>query len=561
MLLSTKKNPPNRCGNLLTTRDMICIYYDLKTNWSMFYINGNISGFKSIGDFRSEMQGIADEVAEKDKAGRGLRCIAFINDLDVISAILPDGQDSGAKKKKSDITYTLELVTERMVFRNFNMIFNNRTQRIQQLYPGKPICEGMALFIKSLGLPLKYCRYSLAYVSKRIFYQDIKEELWADTRAHGRILRDVQTYSDMQAGCQSGALSAFSGSHDIRFKLLHDVYSFDKKSAYPSYFVQDKFFPIGKIERIVGNEPYRLRVLRALLATSQWFKLIIESVEEVEELRNFRNINQKKGGFLYGVEFWDFHTLRDAGVDVIEILSRENIIFRLYGTKKTGYMPDCFRRKIVQLYEEKNKLPKNSPEKFLKKTQLDMIYGKGLQKYNFQTDQEVFKKYVLRGENFLSPAMSMHVVAGMRHEMLKVADIIGAEVIAIDTDGFKGCGNLERAKKIVDDLNAFIIEKNRAAGFETDCGIWDFEYFADKFIQFAPKVYAYQVVDESPVCKFAGISERHLKKYMQQINGDPFETWERDGIQAQTCGGWYYLPCIGFLEKKVDYIIKKENEK
>lgn len=560
MLLSTKKNPPNRCGALLTTRDIICIYYDLKTNWSMFYVNGNIRGFKTIGDFQAEIQGIADEVTEKDKAGRGLRCIAFINDLDVVSAILPDGQESGAKKKKSDITYTLELVTDRIVFRNFNTVFNNRTQRIQQLYHGKPICEGMALFIQSLGLPLKYCRYSLAYVSKRIFYQDIKAELWEDTRAHSRILRDVQTYRDMQAGCQSGALSAFSGAQDIRFKVLHDVYSFDKKSAYPSYFVQDKFFPIGKIERIVGNVPYRLRVLRALLATSQWFKIVIESPEEVQEFRNFRDVSEADI-FRYGVEFWDFHTLRDAGIDVLEILSRENLTFRLYGTKKTGYMPDCFRRKIVQLYEEKNRLPKNSPEKFLKKTQLDMIYGKGLQKYNFETDQEVFKKYVLRGENFLSPAMSMHVVAGMRHEMLKVSDLLGSEVIAIDTDGLKGCGDLERARQIIDDLNAFIIEKNRVAGFDTDCGIWDFEYYAEKFIQFAQKVYAYQVIDESPVCKFAGIAERHLKKYLQQIDGDPFKVWEREGLKAQTCGGWYYLPDIGFIEKKVDYIIKKENEK
>lgn len=556
MLLSVKKNQPNRCGGLLTTRDMICIYYDLKTNWSMLYINGNIRGFKTIGDFRAELQGIADEVEEKDKAGRGLRCIAFINDLDVISAILPDGQDSGVKKKKSNITYTLELVTERIVFRNFNAVFNNRTQRIQQLYPGKPICEGMALFIQSLGLPLKHCRYSLAYVSKRIFYQDIKAELWYDTRANSRILRDVQTYRDMQAGCQSGALSAFSGSHDIRFKLLHGVYSFDKKSAYPSYFVQDKFFPIGKIERIVGNVPYKLRVLRALLATAQWFKVVIESPEEVPELRNFRDAS-KTDSFLYGVEFWDFHALRDAGIDFLEILSRDNLKFRLYGTKKTGYMPDCFRRKIAKLYEEKNKLPKNSQEKFLKKTQLDMIYGKGLQKYNFETDQEVFKKYVLRGENFLSPAMSMHVVAGMRHEMLKVADLLGQEVIAIDTDGIKGCGDMERVRQIIYDLNAFIIEKNRAAGFETDCGIWDFEYYAENFMQFAPKVYAYQVAGGKPVCKFAGIAERHLKKYMQQIGGDPFKVWERDGIQAQTCGGWYYLPDIGFLEKKVDYIIQK----
>ena len=91
MLKSTAKNPPNKQGDLLTTRDLIFVYYDLKTNWSMFCINGTVRGFKSIPEFQTELQGIAEEVAEKDRSGKGLRAVFFINDLDIVRAILPDG--------------------------------------------------------------------------------------------------------------------------------------------------------------------------------------------------------------------------------------------------------------------------------------------------------------------------------------------------------------------------------------------------------------------------------------------------------------------------------------
>lgn len=558
MLLSTAKNPPNKSGELLTTRDLICVFFSLKTNWSMFYINGDIIAVKSLEEFKTELQGIADDIAEKDRAGKGLRAVVFINDLDVLRSILPDGQEQNARRKKNDVTYTLEFVTERLVFRNFNVIFNRRAQAVKKIFPDIPICQGMAKFIKSLGLPLKYCRYSLAYVSKRKFYEDIKADLWEDTKEHRRILRDVQTYKDMQCGNQGGALSSFEGSGDVRFEILRGVISYDKKSAYPSYFVQDKFFPIGRIDRIVGNVQYRIGILRGLIRRRSWFKIVAESAEEIPAFKLFRDVSYKER-YVYGIEFWDYHTMRDAGLDMFAPLTADGVKFRLYGTRETGYMPDCFRRKIVQLYDQKNALPKNSAEKFLKKTQLDMIYGKGLQKYEFADDQSVFKKYVMRGENFLTPAMSMHVVSGMRHEILKIAWHFAAlgELIALDTDGVKTDGDEAATKEFFEMMNDYIRQKNRDAGFDSDVGIWDHEYTAEKFMQFAPKVYAYSACGET-VCKFAGIQERHLKKYIRSIDGDPFEVWAREGIHAQTCGGWYYIPDVGFLEKVVPFVIDRE---
>lgn len=563
MLLSTAKNPPSKSGDVLYMQDLICIYFDLKTNWSMFYINGTVRGFKSLEEFKTEIGGITEEIREKNRSGKKLKAVVFINDLDVVKMILPDGQASNATKSKNGVRYMLEFETDSFQFRNFNIIFNNRTQRIQKLYPDLPICVGMAEFIKSLGLPLKHCRYSLAYVSKRIFYADIKSELWEDTKQNHRMIRDLQTWQDMQAGNQGGALSSFSGASDIRFDILYDIGSYDKKSAYPSYFIRDRFFPVGKITRIIGNASYRLRILRGLIGRRAWFKIVINCAGAIDELALFRTAS-KTDVFEYGVEFWDYYTLKDCGIDIFNILTLQGVTFRLYATEKTGYMPDCFRRKIIDLYNKKNALPKNSAERFMIKTQLDMIYGKGLQKYDFKTDRDVIRKYTLRGENFLSPAMSMHVVAGVRHEVLKISARFAGDCIAIDTDGVKidlYTAGEETVSEFFEAVNDFILDANRAAGFDSDIGIWDHEYTAERFIQFAPKVYAYQEQDELPVCKFAGISERHLLKYLQQLDGDPFEIWNRDGIHAKTCNGWHYLTDIGFLENVIDYTIERNDEK
>lgn len=558
MLLNVYQDKPYKIDGMELCKDTICIYFDLHTNRSMFYVNGTVRGYKSISAFRDALDDLAREMWRKNRKKANRKLLVFINDLDVMRMILPDGQQSQAKKRKAGQTYTLEYITEFFVFRNFNIIFNNRTQKITGLYPKFLICEGMAAFLRSLDLPLKDCRYSLAYISKKIFYKDIKAELWEDVKHHRRILRDLQTYQDMQCGNQGGALSSFEGAADIRFQLLHYVHSFDKKSAYPSYFVRDRFFPIGKIRRVVGNVDYRLRQLRRIIHKCDWFKIVIDADSEQENLRLFRDASDMER-YLYGVEFWDYQLMIENGIDIFPILEKQK--FRIYTTEKTGYMPDCFRKKIVELYEEKNKLPKDSAERFLIKTQLDMIYGKGLQKYDFKSDQEVFKKYLLRGENFLTPAMSMHVVSGVRHEVLKIAQNFCAETQAIDTDGLKLTGELSEIKAFFDAMNQYIIDENRKAGFDSDIGIWDYEYTAENFMQFAPKVYAYQTEGGRLVCKFAGISERHLKRYLRNIDGDPFALWAASGIHAQTCAGWYYLTDTGFFEKIVDFTIEKENEK
>ena len=559
MILSIAKYPPHHCGDIQILRDKITAFFDMRVNWWQCCINGNIKAGKDADSFQALLSEISAEISSKSRAGTKRKAVIFINDLDCTRMILPDGQKTTAKKVKAGIEYSMEYDTDSIIFRNFNILFNNKTEKVMKMFPGYPCCVAMQKFLDMFDLPLTDLRYSLAYLTKKTFYKDIKSDLWENTRMHRRILRDRATYNDMQAGNQGGMLTSFSGDNCILFQILKNVASFDKKSAYPSYFITDRYFPVGKVIRVTGAENYRKLQLADAIRKKQWFKIVIECELSDPEMQIFKT----PGAGLYGIEFWDYRVLQKCGIDIFALLTGKK--WRLYRCTFTGYMPDVFRRKVIQLYERKNAIEdKNDPERFLIKTQLDMLYGKGLQKYDFATDQDVFKKYVLRGENFLLPQMSMHVVAAMRHELLTVAGYFGADCFAYDTDGVKirldDPGQLDKESEFFAKINGYIMDKNKAAGFVSDIGIWDHEYTARRFIQFAPKVYAYEDSSGKVTCKFAGVAERYTKKYLGDKTPDEiFDMWERHGLDLQTCAGWMYVPeKKWFIELKNDYKILKE---
>lgn len=563
MLLPISKNPPHKIGDLHFLRDIITVYFDMRINWWQACTNGIVSADKDVETFENYVENLKAEIIKKCRKDEKRRAIIFINDLDVTHFILPSGEKTQATKTKAGITYSLEYNTEFFCFRNFNIICNSKTEKVAQLFPGKPLCAAMSDFIKMFDMPIINIRYSLAYITKRVFYQDIKNELWQDTVKAHRIPRTRQLYYDMLAGSSSGLLSSFSDGENI-FKVLHSIGSFDKRSAYPAYFVHDKYFPIGRVYEVCGTDSFRTASMRDAIRRGQWFKIVIDSDSEIEELKMFRDVGKLAAWyseFVYGVEFWDEKILQKCGVDLAETINGKK--FRIYRTEKTGYMPQCFREKIVYLYNIKNAIKdKNAAQRYLIKTQIDMIFGKGLQKYDFLTDADVFRKFVCRGDNFLLPQMSMHVVSAMRHELLTAAAHFSGSVTAFDTDGIKiDFAKMDKnaAIEYFEKMNEYIMEKNRAAGFYCNIGTWDFEYTAENFIQFAPKVYAYK--DETGLkCKFAGVPERFLKKAIKNVPCETlFEKWENEGLSIEIGAGWCFLPERKiFIEQKTNYEIRKE---
>lgn len=552
MLLSVAKYPPHKVGDCYFLRDIIAVYFDLRVSWWQACINGDtIRGGKDIKSYQDFLQEIATEIDAKNRSGQHRRACIFINDLDVTRVICPEGDLQKSKKKKMGFSYSIEYLTQYFRFNNFNVIFNSKAEKCARLFPGVPLCKAMCNFLLMFDLPVHKIRYSLAYITKKVFYQDIRSELWEDTVQTHRMIKYKKLYDDMQAGNQGGAISNISNI----FEILLNVASYDKKSAYPSYFISDRYFPVGEIYEVRWAEKVKLDALRVAMASGLWYKIVIEPPQEIQQL----SFCKSPGVLQYGVEFWDGMLLKKCGVDIFKLL--HGVPFRLYRTEITGYMPRCFRDKIMQIYAKKEEIAdKSSPQRYLLKTQLDMIYGKGLQKFDFEKDEDVFKKYVCRGENFLNPAMSMHVVSAMRHEIMTIISHFKGGCIAFDTDGVRLALDkigAEQARDFFENINAYIIAKNRRAGYDTNIGIWDHEYTAEKYMQFAPKVYAYQECDKI-TAKFAGVPERRLKKYLRGIAPEnAFEVWQRDGINIKIGAGWIYLPDLGgFIETESDYIIK-----
>lgn len=561
MLLSVAKNKPHKVGDKYFLRDIITVYFDLRINWWQACVNGTVKAGKDVESFENFVESLKEEIKQRSRKDKQRKAIIFINDLDVVRFVLPDGQRTEATKEKAGIKYSLEYESEFFVFRNFNIIANSKAEKILKMFPGLTLCEAMTEFLKMFDLPIINIRYSLAYITKKIFYKDIKAELWADTAKNNRIPKTRQIYYDMLAGNQGGLLSSFENS-GLLFQVLHNIGSFDKRSAYPSYFINDRFFPVGRVFEVKGGDCFRISAAKKAVKNGQWFKVVIDSPEEIPELKYFTSGQPNFYGvkYCYGVELFDYKILEKCGVDFWGILPGNK--FRVYRTDKTGYLPQCFREKVMYLYNIKNAFPdKNSPKRFMIKTQLDMLYGKGLQKFEFYTDDQLFKKYCCRGENFLLPQMSMHVVAAMRHELLVIMSKFQHDCIAFDTDGTKlnlDAIGTQKAIEFFDAVNDYITQKNINAGFYSNIGTWDFEYIAKEFIQFAPKVYAYS--DSSGLhCKFAGVPERCLKKYLANVPRETiFENWSENGLCIEIGGAWLFLPDQKyFVEQKTNYEIRK----
>ena len=556
MLLPISKNRPHVRGDVQVCRDFVCLYFDVRSDRFECCVNGQLTSGETVDDFRAFIDGLVEEKEKANRKKTTRKIIAFVNDLDIVSVILPEGEKSSMKKRKNGREYIIEIFTDHFDFRNFNVLANGTVDSIQDIFKKSP-AESMYLFVSMFGEAPINVRFSLAYMTKRIFYKDIKDELWEIIKEEQSILKDKSIYAAMQAGNQAGMLTRYRKGDPYLFTVHNKIMSFDKKSAYPSYFVRDRYFPIGKVYRIGGGNKLKLRIIQERARAGAWFKIVLHPNHEIDCLAAFKT----RGKCEYGIEYWDYRTItEELRIQLLALIEHERIA--LYGCDHTDYLPLVFRDKIAELYERKNSITDHqSPERYLIKTQLDMLFGKGLQRFDFATNSEVFKKYVCRGDNFMTPQLSNHVVAAMRHELIKVIHDLRSFVLTYDTDGAKLAYN-DQVFIYFEHINAYIKRANEIAGFAgCDIGVWDYEGCFDKLIQFAPKVYAYQIGEET-VCKFAGVQRRFVRQFLKEHKGeDVFALWERDGLIMEMCRGVKYDTRIKkFLEILGEYRIQREDK-
>lgn len=460
-------------------------YHDLYKNETELFnaTTGEIITFKG--------HGVCDNINLSQKS------VVFDSHLHIICRLYLGG--SKMKESGDPLTY----IYGNTEFRSFGALFKDQNVKLlTDLYPETPISIAMCKFIDRLGSPNKV-KYTLAYYAKMFFYEDIKEELWEDTKANKHYFYDIKTYKDMMCGNKAGVLRK-----PQRSIYAENILMFDKRSAYPSALVNDDCYPIGKIVEVKNSTLKNTYYwIGRKMEKREWFKIIIDTDDEFISKELYFDDVQNKFGFDYSDIVFMYNNDIESFKNVFKAMNKYP--YRVYKTQKTGYLNKAFRERIIETYNNKQKLEKGTFERWMNKTMLNMVYGKGLQDYGFTDIRAVVDHYKGRGDNYLTPEMSNHCNAVVRNEILSALMFFGEDAVYYDTDGTE-VRESPKAYEYFEKRNQEIIEANRKAGFNSDIGTWDFDGKADKFIAIRAKMYAYEKNGELTL-KLAGLGNKEKK--------------------------------------------------
>ena len=384
------------------------------------------------------------------------------------------GENYVKKCQKETVAYEYGNV----IFRNISCFTNgNSVGVLSDMFPELPITVAMQHFIMSFSDNPEKVKYTLGYCCKKMFYEEIKKDLWEEKKANKAYYYNLKTYNDMMVANKSGALS-YHQSYD------EDVLCYDKRSAYASVILNDNHFPIGKMSCIQFEDKNKLESLvKKYLKKDIYFKIVLDY--KVKGFSLFYEQESEKTGLE-----------RENIIDIMEDNRLddffENVTSgRIYKCAKTGYCSKILREAVHEAYIKKESV--TGTEKFFLKTILNInIYGKSIQKYDFETKQDLQNHYRGRGDNYLNPEMGLHCQAVLLHEIHKAQ----RHNVAIywDTDGIK-VKNTPEARKYFKEQNAIILKKNEESGFPCNIGTWKLEAVAKRFVSFGAK--RYMIEDEN----------------------------------------------------------------
>lgn len=448
----------------------------------------------------------------------------FINNVNIIAALIPGGQVDGVKMMNQESKEFIRYTVNNCLFESFSVKCPSdwSSNDLKAIYNADTVTEGMIEHIEFMG-GTKRVSKTLAAHSVKIFYSDIKDELWKDKKERKNYISTIAEFNMLHAGCKKGCLSM-----PKTLKKHDNITEWDIKTAYGAAFVCDDKFPIGT-KRITRQ----LKIFIEELKKGHNVKFVCNSkIPEIEEVVN-----------KYGISFWDdfnkmtaleYYDIIDAkrlGVNFGEIFRKYDCTYITYD--ETGYTHRAFAAKYVEVFEDKNYWEKGTPERAFVKAQTEHIYGKSIQKRVFEDDRAVVRHYRGRGENYLTPQMGNHASACVRHQIFNAIFALGDDVIYFDTDGIKVRDN-EKTRKYFEENNKIIAQKMENAGFEgTLLGRWEAEKF-DEFIPIRSKIYVTRK-DETINITAAGMDDYakqfSLEYFFNRINKkDIIKTIEQKGF-------------------------------
>ena len=246
----------------------------------------------------------------------------------------------------------------------------------------------------------------------------------------------------------------------------------------------------------------------------------MKSEYKVDKMPKWISPHKENGEFYYIFGNYDYKCLKLMGAKITTI-DKNWKKYALYTCDEVGYLNKSFRKKLVDIYNERQylKLIGDPKEKILK-SQSKFIYGKGLQKRNFESNEQIIK-YHHYSTSYINQIISFHALQRTRYELVLMLDRLDYDFNSTDTDCIKTESPLAPQK--FEERNTEIKSLLAAAGFpETKIGLWKFEGLYPNFIQYANKVYAYQTKDKEGKdiieCKFAGCLKEAWKEYFSSLS-------------------------------------------
>ena len=495
--------------------DVYCVYINADKNTAQIY-NGQDTVYKN--DLR-----ILDEINLSRKS------ICFVPSVKIICRLFPGGElhedEEYAKNGDSDyLTYNYGNIE----FRSFGALINMQTaSSILTMFNTDSTAEAMYLYLCELGDPIKV-KYTLAYQAKKEFYKGIEDELWEERKKLKKFYYDMETYNDMMAGVKSGVLS------DYTAKYFENVIRYDIKSAYASIMVTDNKFPVGKLKKInCGDYQYKITVIQRCMRKEEWVKVVIDG-----KMESFNRWYDKKYDKT-ALEFYNLKTLDLIGI-LDEFYSKlQGREFTVYTSNKTDYLNELVRDRIIERYDLKESLPKNSVRRYLVKTQIEVLCGKGIQDHSFDNIKDVQNHYRGKGHgsNYMCPEMSMHCIAAIEYELYNA--IANCDTKYFDTDGVSVDYN-DETKRYFDKRNQEIRKRNLEAGYDTSIGVWDCEGKVDRMLVFTPKIYIYES-NGNIIFKAAGVDKEYREQIINALGSNAINYMRLNGFT--TLAKKYLIDC------------------
>lgn len=482
-------------------RDLVIFYFYVEKNNADVYINGkyyyDITRRQAI-DMINEIKA---QRKKQTKLYESNKTVIWVNSLKLFQSEF-EGYEHSIFMRRGVKTIS-NIYDDEVEIRNFDVISNednvfNLAKSLGIDVKTKQV-DIMRLYFKMLndnGLEGWWkINYSYAHCMKRIFSKGLKGD---DKLRRLNSIPNMETYKLIQRANKAGGIGFIK---DYKKKLITNVSGRDISSAYPGQFVRQKM-PIGKF-RAASN------------LFQEWIKAKKEDKAYLLEVFTDKEIDcaglirydEKKDKYVYVFTDWDIKIIDLFGIKLNDYGAFLN---KLYIADEKDYLDYNLRQRFVQYYDEKQKYKNVNPEAyFVKKTALDIQYGKGIQNHEFEKGGDIYTKY--KYEHIL-PQWSLWACAATRYEL--ALGLLNTNPIAWDTDGIKFF--TEMKNDFFERRNEELKELNRLAGFKSDIGTWKDEGCYDYFMQIARKVYAYYKDGEFK-CVFAGCCKPAWVMYFKDM--------------------------------------------